>query len=141
MPGQPDLTDVGFGVDARTLQVTDNDGIPSSLIVTGSLPITVSLTFEVKGLSLPLIINPAYEVTYAFNSRVGTPDVIRKVTRTLNTSGGPSSTRVVVSGATTRDVLPPGTLAPGIYDVVATVRFPSTSGIGAFAMTPVIQVI
>ncbi|MGW7545993.1 hypothetical protein ACWGKQ_33530 [Streptomyces sp. NPDC054770] len=141
MSGQPDLTDVGFGVDARALQVTDNDGIPSSLIVTGSLPITVSLTFEAKGLALPLITNPTYEVTYAFNSRSGTPDVIRNVIRTLNTSGGPSPTQVVVSGATTQDVLPPGTLVPGIYEVVATVRFPGKPGIGAFATTPVIQVI
>ncbi|WP_107436209.1 hypothetical protein [Streptomyces hyaluromycini] len=141
MSGQPDLNDPGFGVDARNIQVKDNDATPSSLILTASLPITVSVTFEARGSALALAITAKYRVTYAFASLSGTGNVTRFVERPLITGPLPKHPRVVHSGAETEVTLPANTLAPGLYQVSAMVQFPGVNSIGAFTTLPVIEVI
>lgn len=141
MTGQPDLGQPGFGVDARNIQVKDNDSVPSSLILTASLPITVSVTFEARGSALALATTVQYRVTYAFASLSGTSDVTRSVDRPLITSPLPSPPQVVHSGTATEVTLPANTLAPGLYQISALVQFPGVNSIGAFTTLPVIEVI
>ncbi|MFD4600872.1 hypothetical protein ACFWPQ_22960 [Streptomyces sp. NPDC058464] len=141
MTGQPELNNPGFGVDARNIRVKDNDSIPSSLILTASLPITVSVTFEARGSLLGLMGTVQYRVTYAFASLSGTSDVTRSVDRPLITGPTSPPTQVVHSGTATEVTLPVGTLAPGLYQVSALVQFPGVNSIGAFTTLPVIEVI
>ncbi|MEU6200260.1 hypothetical protein [Streptomyces sp. NPDC047061] len=140
MTGQPELNNPGFGVDARNIRVKDNDSTPSSLILTASLPITVSVTFEARGSLLGLMGTVQYRVTYAFASLSGTSDVTKSVDRPLIT-GSPSPTQVVHSGTATEVTLPVGTLAPGLYQVSALVQLPGVNSVGAFTTLPVIEVI
>ncbi|MFF3947832.1 hypothetical protein ACFYYN_23775 [Streptomyces sp. NPDC001902] len=139
MPAQPDLNNPVLGIDTRDILVTDNDAIPSGLVLTASLPITVSVTFEARGLALPMLHDTPFRVTYAFASLSGTSDVTRSVDGRLVTRPAPAKT--VYSGADTDVVLPAGTLRPGLYQVSAMVQFPGARGMGAFTTLPVIEVV
>jgi hypothetical protein len=139
MPAQPDMSNVVLGLDTRDIRVTDNDAIPSGLVLTASLPITVSVTFEVRGLALPMLHDKPFRVTYAFASLSGTADVTRCVDGRLVTLPAPAKT--VYSGADTDVVVPASTLRPGLYQVSAMIQFPGAPGMGAFTTLPVIEVV
>ncbi|MFD8072592.1 hypothetical protein ACFV3E_08040 [Streptomyces sp. NPDC059718] len=139
MPAQPDLNNPAFGFDTHDIQVTDNDAIPSGLVLTASLPITVSVTFEVGGFMLPLLHDTPFRVTYAFAALSGTDDFTCPVDGRLVTLPAPAKT--LYSGADTAVTVPANTLRPGLYQVSAVIQFPGATTMGAFATLPVIEVV
>ncbi|MHB9862036.1 hypothetical protein [Streptomyces sp. YIM S03343] len=140
MPGQPTLgSNVAFGIGATAIHVTDNDGIPSQLVLDADKQIKINLVFEIDGLVIPSMNGAKYKVTYAFAPLANTPAFTTTLERSLKTSL-PHPTKVY-QGADTEVKIPAGTVKPGLYQLSAFVQFPDNPGIAAFTTLPVIEVI
>ncbi|MER7186471.1 hypothetical protein ABT404_44620 [Streptomyces hyaluromycini] len=140
MPGQPEPgSNVVFVIDATGIRVTDNDGIPSQLVLDTDKQIRMNLVFEIDGLVIPLLDGQKYKVTYAFAPLSNTPAFTTAREGSLKTSL-PSPTKVY-KDADTEVKIPAGTIKPGLYQLSAFVQFPKNPGIAAFTTLPVIEVI
>jgi hypothetical protein len=138
MAGEPDVTSNPFiNIDCTSLNVIDDDGVPSGIILDHAVQFRLSTDWVLGGTFAPFIVGLAvpYTITYYAEQLGGPNDSALAVVATSTIAG-----QLSYGAAETTATIPANTLVPGTYKLTTVISFGGAPPMTAFFEGQVVQV-
>ena len=138
MAGEPDVTSNPFiSIDCTSLNVIDDDGVPSGIILDKSVQFRLSTDWALSGTFASFIVGLSvpYTITY-FAEQLGGPNDSALAVVATNTIPG----QLAYGAAQTSATIPANTLVPGTYKLTVVISFGGSPPMTAFTEGSVVEV-